>query len=361
MKRILALSPADYGDVRIVKIMSYLNTKGYKIELVGWQRTEKEIKSSPLFERIHTILKGGGYQTKWTPVFYVIYIVKLFFYLLFKRNLQTYIPYAINFETACSIWLVSKFRKVKYVYDIFDECAISHNFSPRMMKFIRNVDSKIRKGAAFYIHVDENRVSDIDSENYVVIYNSPVDVKKSNETPEFDNKFAVTGWLNKTRGLQSIYEFAKANPQITFIVAGEFNQKEYEEKFLSLQNVDYHHFMPQADLFKLIGNCRGIFSLYDSSIPINRLAASNKLYDAMMLSIPVIVNKDLVAADFVRDNNTGYVVDYEYNETWNCLSTFNKDEVRQYGLNGRKVYKDRFEFNSMLDNVLLPKIEELGE
>ena len=142
-------------------------------------------------------------------------------------------------------------------------------------------------------------------------------------------------------------------------MAGEFNQKEYEEKFLSLQNVDYHHFMPQADLFKIIGNCRGIFSLYDSSIPINRLAASNKLYDAMMLSIPVIVNKDLVAADFVRDNKTGYVVDYDYNASWGELAMFDKEVANTLGANGRKIYVDRYEFNTMLDNILLPRLNEL--
>ena len=359
MKRILMLSPANYGDVRIVKISKYLSSRGYKIDFVGWQRTEKKIESAPFFESIKTLQKGGGYGTKLLPVWYVVYIIRLFFWLLFKRGLKGRIIYSINFETACAAWMVSKLKKICYVYDIFDECAISHNFSPRITKFIRNVDSKIRKASSFYIHVDENRVSEIDSSNYIVIYNSPIDVRDNDTAPTYENCFAVTGWLNKTRGLQSIYDFANHHPEIKLIVAGEFNQKEYEEKFLGLKNVDYHHFMPQEDLFKLIGNCRGIFSLYDSSIPINRLAASNKLYDAMMLSIPVIVNRELVAADFVDRNRIGYIVDYEYDDSWAVLSKFNKEEIRELGENGRKIYKERFEFNTMLDNVLLPKLQGL--
>lgn len=359
MKRILLLSPAELGDVRTVKISSYLSSKGYTIDFVGWQRTEKPIDKPSYINSVKTLQKGGGHATKWLPILYVVYIIRLFFYLLLKKGLKSYVIYAIDFEIAYPAWLVSKLRNVKYIYDIYDDFAISHNFPPRIVSWIHKKDAKVRKDAAFYIHVDENRVSEIDSSNYIIIYNSPVDVKLDDNIPDYENKFAVTGWLNKTRGLQSIYEFAINNPQISLIVVGEFNQKEYEEKFLKLENVEYHHFMPQTELFKIIGKCRGIFSLYDSSIPINRLAASNKLYDAMMLSIPVVVNKDLMAADFVRTNKIGYVIDYEYGESWSILSTFDKEKTGVLGANGRDLYKRKYEFTTMLDAVLLPKVKEI--
>lgn len=357
--KILMLSQAGYGDVRIKKLSKYFREKELYVEFVGWNRTKGKIPPNPIFDKISTVQTGGGFGTKYLPILYLVFFFRLFVFLLFKKELSSYIIYATNFETAISVWMVSKFRKVKYIYDIFDEFAISNNFPTIITKFIRRTDAKIRKSSAFYIHVDENRLSEIDSDNYIIIYNSPVDVKKNSEVPNYENSFAVTGWLNNTRGLLSIYEFAKENPQIKFIVAGEFNQKEYEEMFLSLSNVVYHHFMPQHELFKLICNCRGIFSLYDNSIPINRLAASNKLYDAMMLSIPVIVNKELVAAEFVKRNLIGYIVNYDFDKSWANLSSFNKYEAEVLGTNGRKLYLSKYEFNMMLDKELWPRLQSL--
>ena len=360
MVKILFLSPTKPNDVRQSKIAQYLHNNGFKLFFVGWCRENKDFVSDPLYEEVYTLQKGGGEGTKWLPLYYILYIIKVFFYLLFKKNLGDYIVYGINYEVSLAIYLASRIRRIKYIYDIYDELAISHNFPPTITSLIRSLDKKIRAASNFYIHVDENRLSDIDSDNYVIIYNSPIDARKKADDIKYENSLAVTGWLNKTRGLQSIYMFAKDNPQIRFIVAGKFIQKEYEQKFLSLGNVEYHDFMPQKDLFEIISTCRGIFSLYDPSIPINKLAASNKLYDAMMLSIPVVVNNDLLATRFVEENKIGYVVNYDYDESWNALSEFNCETTTDYGRKGRKIYVEKFEFNSMLDRVLLPKLKSIG-
>ena len=135
---------------------------------------------------------------------------------------------------------------------------------------------------------------------------------------------------------------------------GEFINKETEKKYMGIPNIEYHHFMPQPDLFKIIGSCRGIFSLYDPSIEINKLAASNKLYDAMMLSIPVIVNKGILAADLVRNAGIGFVVNYDYDATWQVLEKYDNVLVASMGKKGRNLYLQKYEFSKMLETVLLP-------
>lgn len=359
MKTITVLGSSAPDNVRWIKIASLLKEEGYALEYIGWNREKKDFDNNGQFEKMYTILKGGGLGTKYLPFLYMMYSIKLFFFLLFFKGLKNRIIYAINLDSAIAVWGVSLFRKITFVYDIWDELALSHNFPNPIVSFIRKCDQAVRKKANFYIHVDENRISEIDNDNYIIIYNSPFDVKKNDELPEYEDSFAVTGWLNKTRGLQSIWEFAKNCPHIKFIIAGEFIQSEYKQKYLELKNVEYHSFMPQEKLFELIANCRGIFSLYDATIPINRLAASNKLYDAMMLSIPVIVNKDILAANFVKNNDIGYIIDYDYNDSWNCLKEFNKSEIKAKGKNGREKYLKEYEFSTMVKSVLLPKLKEL--
>ena len=358
-KQITILAPCPLSSVRLVKISEYLKQKNYELTLLGWNRHKGQPYTSDVYDKIEVVFTGGGEGRKMLPLFYLLFILKLFCKLLFRRNNTLY--FAVNFETAYPAWLASRFRKINYAYDIWDELAISHNFPSIIKKFIRYYDKKVRKGASFYIHVDKSRISEIDTEGkYIIIYNTPVDYYKGSIPEiEYTNSFAVTGWLNKTRGLDSIYNFAVANPSIKFIVIGEFLQKENEEKYCQLPNVDFHHFMPQSELFGLIKACRGIFSLYDPSIEINRLAASNKLYDAMMMAIPVVVNEGILASKFVNETGIGYVVNYNYDKSWEKLAEFNLQEIKLIGNKGRDLYLGRYEFNTILDDTLLPAIERV--
>lgn len=354
---ILYVSPTSPRAVRTSKFLQYFHTKGFKVSFLGWSRKAKLQDKDANIDNEKYILRGGGSSTKILPFLYCCFVFKLFFTILFRKNLKEEIVFVVNFESGFAVWLASKFRKVRYVYDIWDELAISHNFSPFIKRLIRSIDKRIRRDSYFYIHVDSNRLSEIDSSNYVIIFNSPYDYFNGLEREvEYKKEFAVTGYLNDGRGLNSIMLFAKDNPDYKFIVVGEFLNKNTEQEYLSIANIEYHHFLPQSQLFELIQNCRGIFSLYDTHIPIYRLAASNKLYDAMMLSIPVIVNKEVLAASFVNTKKIGYVVNYEYDETWRKLVEALDEEISSLGSSGRKCYCEEFEFSSLLDRELLPKL-----
>lgn len=347
----------------MIKVARLMRAHGYITSYRGWPRTKAANTDKPeVFDYSKAILVGGGEANSKLPFIYPIFIIKLFFNLLFSKRLKDKLIYCINFETGFATWLTSYFRRVNYIYDIWDELAMSHNFPRCVVKALNYFDHRIRKRAHTYIHVDKSRYSNVDKglNNSIILYNSPEDFYKNTIiTKDYAKCFAVTGWLNETRGLHSIYNFAKSHQDYKFIVAGKFHDKNIEALYLSLPNVTLYDFMPQAELFKKIENCSGIFSLYDPRIPINKLAASNKLYDAMMLAIPVIVNKGLVAAEFVEENNIGYVVDYDYNQSWEPIVKSSDADIKQMGMKGREIYLSRYEFSSMVDKILLPKIKDI--
>ena len=110
----------------------------------------------------------------------------------------------------------------------------------------------------------------------------------------------------------------------------------------------------------MMTNCCAIFSLYDPSVEINRLAASNKVYDAMMFGIPVITNKEVINSGFIKEHHIGFVIDYDYNETWACLT--NGDflvNVQKMGSNGRDLYLNKYQFSELVKQRLLPVLELL--
>ncbi len=361
MNEILFLSPGSNSSLRLVKIASVLKRQGFKVAHLGWPRRPEERCTNSLFETSEAVITGGGEANAKMPILYMVFIVGLFFKLLFRRPLKNTLIFCINFETAFVVWLISHFRKISYCYDIWDELALSHKFPKLTVKILKFFDRRIRIRATFYIHVDSSRYSEIDDglNNSIVIYNSPEDyyTGKDIQCP-YERMFAVTGWLNNTRGLLSIYQFAKDNPNFSFVVAGKFLNEDTEKLFMSLKNVEYHDFMPQHDLFKIISRCRGIFSLYDVRIPINRLAASNKLYDAMMLGIPVIVNTGLLAAEMVQEHNMGFVVNYDYDDSWSILTKTDISNLRKIGRAGRTLYLEKYDFVKMCEKVLIPKLRE---
>lgn len=364
MRNILFIYAATPDSVRIQKMAKYFSLHKFELNFWGWKRHKDKDYMDEKFNKISFLHSGGGEGAKILPLLYICFIIKLFFRLLFSADIKkNTIILSINLETALVVWSISKVRKLTYIYDIWDEMAISHNFPNWIAAIIKKLDFIVRRDSNLYIHVDQSRVSTLDNNNsnYVIIYNSPYDFfNGSIREPLYNNKYAVTGWLNNTRGLNSILSFARKFSNCSIIIVGEFIDKKIAEQFISLPNVEYHHFMPQNELFKIIEDVRGIFSLYDPSIEINRLAASNKLYDAMMLGIPVIVNNGILAAKQVKEDNTGYVVNYEFDESWNILVEDHVSACKEKGKNGRCIYLENFEFGSMMDNVLMTKIEEIS-
>lgn len=115
--------------------------------------------------------------------------------------------------------------------------------------------------------------------------------------------------------------------------------------------------MPQEKLFELMLSCCAIFSLYNPAIEINKLAASNKVYDAMMLGIPVITNKEVINSKFILENKIGFVINYECDATWDILINDNfLDMCKTLGKNGRKLYLKDYLFGNLVKNRLLPEL-----
>ena len=169
------------------------------------------------------------------------------------------------------------------------------------------------------IHVDASRVNPKD-ENYLVIENITPDVYSTlGIVPQYTlRKFVVSGLLCEQRGLRALYQFASRYPQVAFVAAGNVTDH-IGQKFVDLENVDYYGYIPQEKLLILSASAAGVFSLYDPSVEINRLAASNKLYDAMMMGLTVITNKGIAASDFVDENRIGVVLPFDFCDQWSCL------------------------------------------
>lgn len=340
-----------HNHVRVIKFLNYFNDNGFEIDYLCWLRSPSQRDPNGVE---NYIFYGGGFGGKILALFYPLWITVLFFHLMKKSFSKNNIIFAIDFDTALPAYLVTLLRpRLQYIYDIHDDFALRYKFPKLLKGIISKIDSLIKKRAMQIIHVDETRIRSGDK-NFTVIYNTPKDYFSGNypKHREYNpKKFAVSGLLCAQRGIHSLTQFAINNPDFEFIVAGDAID-DCASKFIALENVNFLGYVDQSKLFEEIFDASYIFSLYDPSIEINRLAASNKLYDSMMLGIPVVVNTGILAANLVKNNDIGYLISFNFDSSWDALKNSNKEVIARKGQNGRKLYEEKFSYNSNFKNKL---------
>ena len=358
MKSIVYIKGSAISDVRLQKFLKFFSENKNELVFWGWSRDGK--KPSMNGVDTHYLLTGGGYGKKNKLFFFYILWVLVTFFKCLRTKLKDKVIIAIDFDSALPVYWASKFKKINYIYEVYDDFALRYNFPGFIKRYIHTKDTRIMKKSSCVIHVDENRVSYKDCK-WIVIENTPVDFfdGQLRDYNEIDNKFAVIGYFSRQRGVQSILDFAQKNPQAKFLVVGRFIEQVDKDAYMALPNVECHDFMLQKELYKKMGSCCAIFSLYDPNVEINRLAASNKVYDAMMFGIPVITNKEVINSGFIKDQNIGFVIDYDYNESWDCLKSEDfMDKVKEMGANGRNLYLRQYQFTELVKQRLMPVLDE---
>lgn len=357
MKPIIYVKGSDISDVRLQKFVRYFVGRNEDISFWGWSRDGQKLSVDGV--KCRYLLTGGGYGKKSKLFFfYFLWVIVVFFKCL-KTNLKEKTVIAIDFDSALPVYLASKFKKIDYIYEVYDDFALRYNFPSIVKRFVHKRDTIIMKRSKCVIHVDSNRVTYKDCQ-WIIIENTPNDYWRGVARP-YDNlkhKFAIIGYFSDARGMEQIYKFAKENNKVLFLLVGRFTSEKMKEEFMALSNVESYDLMPQMELFDLMKDCCGIFSLYNPRLEINRYAASNKVYDAMMMGIPVITNREVINSAYIQENGFGIVVDYEYGDSWSSLSNPSFVKVaKELGIKGRDLYLKEYRFDVLVENRLVPVLE----
>ena len=344
-------------NVRLSKFIACLSKMGHDVSFWGWDRSSLSQGDERLRD-CRYLFRGGGFGHK-VMLYYPLWMVKLFFTVLLSNYSRGKKIVAVNFDAALPVAIAACIRRDKFIYEIRDEFALSYKFPGIIKRMIKAIDHWIIRRSEFVIHVDANRIT-YDKGKYVVIENSPEDYWHGcqRDYDKVERVIAVIGNLSWGRGIESISTFAEKNPAFKILVVGTYYDDRTKSRLDNLRNVIHKERMPQQELFKEMECCCAIFSLYDPALEINRLAASNKVYDAMMMGIPVVTNREVVNAKSIADEGVGLVVDYEYNDTWRNLEQDDFLEVvKRMGQKGRRLYLEKYQFDKMIADRFIPMVE----
>jgi len=124
-------------------------------------------------------------------------------------------------------------------------------------------------------------------------------------------KIAYIGYLDRSRGAMMWAELCKAKEnQMELLVAGDCRDAELASILTSNPNVKFLGLLSNLESMAVMRSSHAIALLYDTSVAVNRMAAPNKFYEALMVSTPVIVSRGMNLEKIVEEEKLGYIVDY---------------------------------------------------
>ena len=356
MKHVVFLrsNPID-PDPRVEKEAEALYNAGYQVTIVGWDRIGNSKSMEDLgFARAIRVVIPAAYGSGIKNLPKLLSWQLVLFKWLITNNFD--IIHSCDFDTVLPAYIISKIKKVKVVYDIFDYYADMLNNTPEIIKkLIKRIDFFIINHVDAVIIADDSRKEQIrgTSPRYLeVIYNTPKDIGfiKSIEKHEA-YRICFVGMFQPSRGLEDMIELVSRHADWQLHIAGFGPQEIYiQEKAKKFSNIKFHGKVNYSRALELSRKADVLFALYDPQIPNHKYSSPNKLFEAMMLGKPIIVSNGSTMAEIVKKTGCGIVVEYgSLLETEKALKDilYKSENAEYFGINARKAYESNYGWPQM--------------
>lgn len=350
-------------DPAINKVARALAENGYDVKLLVWDRM-----GNKQTENIdgYTICRFGfrAPHDKVSVVFCLpIWWLYEFFFLL-KQD--TAVVHVCDLDTLIPALFAKFIKRTRLCYTIYDFYA--DNLPKKFPIVFRKVVASIERfgaGVADVLFlVDECRFEQVKGakiKNLVYIYNSPPDYFSTKQRYNSNTREVLrvfyAGILSKSRGLEYIIESIKDLNCALLTIAGSGPDKHLLENSLvdEKSKIKYIGQISYKDVIENTIESDVLFAFYDPSIPNNRYASPNKLFEAMMCGKPIIVNDNASMANIVRNTNCGIVVPYgNADSIKNAILSLKSDPdlCKRLGSNGRRAYEQKYSWNIMKKRLI---------
>lgn len=350
----------SYPDTRLKKELESFKKNGYDVSLIIWERSwpfplddDVKVKSLKLNVPVGHIK---------TLFYFPIWWSFLLFWLL---RMRWDVVHSVNFDTFLFSMIIAKIKGNQVVYDIFDSYG---DMMGRILRpFISNIDKFIMKFADAIIIADDSRIIQIAKNlenNIVTINNTPEGslFQKTDDVNNHNNEFKIFlgGKIIEERGTDKIISAIEDMKDVKLIIKGFCSEEKYKNKLFGMinrmENVDIDlNGVPYDEIVQNMLKADLTIALYDPSIPNNKYASPNKLFESMASGIPIIVNENTPMENIVREEDCGLVVPFNNdNALRDAIFRIKNDPTLQkrLGNNGRKAYLNKYNWNIMEQRLM---------
>lgn len=293
----------------------------------------------------------------------ILYQISTIFWLL--KNKKKYDAlHAFDLDAGVPALICAKLTRKKFVYHIADFYIDSrHGIPSSLRNFVRKLEYSIISKADTTIICTEERKEQIKNskpKKLYVVHNSPVDQhqqgNKLYNKKDIDNGLLTLGYVGglfETRFIKQVINFVKNNSDVRLNIAGlgplEHLVKEAAE---SHHNIRYYGRISYDEALDLYSQCDVMFAMYDPAIPNHRYSAPNKVYEAMMLGLPIIVARGTGIDTLVDSEKIGFSIDYSeevFTSTIAYILT-HKKLMKQFESNSQCAY-EKYSWEKMKQRV----------
>lgn len=323
-------------DVRVYKEAKYLVEQNYEVTILCWDR-KCEYKNKP-----EEILDGMKIKRFFIPSVPGTGMRQLIPYFKFIINIKRYLRnkecgylHCHDFDGIVA-GLLSKKQIHKQI--IFDMHEIYNNYSYAKNNIFKFIFNSVIKKANYIIYVNDEQIKEIKDKSKLVYLPNYPEEKDYLPYKKSKNKKVRINYIGSLRDYNSLKALAEIGIQDTRIEVGLYGigvcyeklKEEYENTHIKIYG-KYDGLKESGEIYR---NTDILYCSYNPEIKNWKNAYPVKLYESIITSTPIIVSKDTVAGDFVRNNNIGEEVEYS-----------NIDSIKN------KIYKIIENFNEYTSNI----------
>ena len=302
----------DGSDPRVRKIAGSLHVAGYDVHFVGAKlghhpRAPQVIPGV----RMHVLKRPSsrGHKARaWLAFLRHVSVT--------MRTIRPAVIHAVNEHTAAFVIATTRPSKRRVVCDVFDSLDLRFSSSSLVPRLVaRWVCRLAYAGSERVLVTDEARKAVLrrGAGAAIVVPNYPVDPgpRLAAALPPVTGplRLYVGGSLSRPRGLESLAQVAKSRSDICIVAAG-WVYDSVAEKFVASPGVEFHGALEPMASLELAASCHAIVALYEPSNQNNRMASPNKVYDALCVGRPLLVNREIGIASWVVEEALGIAVPY---------------------------------------------------
>ncbi len=341
MKIIFAVFDYLHTDYRVFKTTRTYYNNSYDVKLYGI--TDKVDDVLLGWDNVGNIERLSIVNNFPLKVNMFIFWYKLFFKLLFsdkKISKDDTILYCHDIFPLLPIYLISKIKKVPFIYDSHEFTYGNHHYEnkPFTKFFWRSYEKFLIKGASKVITVSQSIADDMEKiykfkkGSIEVISNLPLkrDSLKSNISESIDLKYLhkelkidplkkiilYQGRLLFNNGLEKVIEAfdeIKEDSDFVFVLIGDgIKKKELMKMVNDLKigdRVFFKELVPQSELYKYTRCAYLGICLIKNSGKSFYYSTPNKMYEYLQAGVPQLSSNFPEISKVVKDNEIGITID----------------------------------------------------
>ena len=299
--------------MRVSKECNSLLAAGFAVTFIGWDRTPGRARPDPML-RVEKALyrREAGFGPSG------VRSAGLGFLAHVRRELRRASPEVVHCvnEDLAFVAACLRFGRYRVVCDVFDSIALRWSSAPAPVALAAQAIARVAHAASDVILVTSEarrtRLGKYAAKAHVVA-NYPVDPGRelAFSLPPADGpvRLYVSGSLTAGRGLDAVAALLREDDGVEVVCAG-WLYDETARRFVELSGVSFHGTLTPDASLHLAAGCDAIVALYAPVNENNRMASPNKVYDALCVGRPVIINAETGISAWVGDVGGGFVVPY---------------------------------------------------